>query len=432
MGLPAYARWQGLGLLPTRTSNPQTPNSPPLPPLHSSSSVPPPCVTGDPPPPKTRMRRKLWRCAASGLLVAAAMGLWILQQPRPQALLRASAFWRAPCPLQSLWNRELALMHGQRLRRRGLARSTGSGPRCRPDTTVETSVVDFQLLPPLMQDFLRYRRCRSFPVVLEPRGVCGPGPGPSPRLLLAVKSQVSNFARRQAIRQSWGGLGRSAGVGLVFLLGQQEEVDGHPRLQGLLDCERRSHGDLLQWGFRDTFLNLTLKEVLFLPWLARRCPSARFIFKGDDDIFVNTEGLLGFLTLLEQVHDLFLGDTIEDGRPCRDAEIKYYVPGAFYSGLYPAYAGGAGVLYTAHLARRLERASRSLPLFPIDDVFVGMCLRSLGLAPTPHPDFYSFGINDSQHWDPCAYHRLLMVHPRSPHENLLIWGMLHSGDLCCD
>ncbi|XP_059811194.1 N-acetyllactosaminide beta-1,3-N-acetylglucosaminyltransferase 2 [Hypanus sabinus] len=374
------------------------------------------------------MRRRLLPWAAGALLLY-LLALRTLRQPPAPAQAPGARFWKAPCPLRPLWSQDL-LERQQRVRR---SPSRDRAPGCGPDRRVESRVADFQQLPQAVKDFLLYRRCRRFPRLLEPRGVCGRGL----RLLIAVKSTASSFGRRQAIRQSWGGVGRAAGVGLVFLLGVEEAADGRPDLAGLLACESRRFGDLLQWAFRDTFLNLTLKEVLFLPWLGRHCPGARFVFKGDDDVFVNTERLLDYLDgpeadpALGRSPDLFLGDTILGAQPCRNPGLKYYVPGAFYSGPYPPYAGGAGVLYTGRLARRLERAARALPLFPIDDVFTGMCLQRLGLAPTAHAGFHSFGINESQRWEPCAYRRLFMVHARSPQELILLWRVLHGGNLTC-
>ncbi|XP_043538976.1 N-acetyllactosaminide beta-1,3-N-acetylglucosaminyltransferase 2-like [Chiloscyllium plagiosum] len=350
---------------------------------------------------------------------------WGWWQVDEDSALAPGSFWRTGCPLESLWNREWREMAWR------LGAEGGGGGRnglCRPDLEVADTFVDFQHLPQQMQDFLLYRHCRWYPLLLEPRGLCR-GPG-EVKLLLAVKSQAASFDRRQAIRQTWGA-GRHRGVRLLFLLGRQ----GHPELSGLLGCESRLHGDLLQWAFLDTFFNLTLKEVLFLAWLGHRCPGARYIFKGDDDTFVNTGGLLDYLSGLGQVQglDLFVGDLIVGGRPSRNASLKYYVPGAFYSGLYPPYAGGAGVLYSGLLARRLARVSRSVPLFPIDDVYTGMCLRRLGLSPVHHPGFCSFGLspNVTDPWDPCVYRHLLVVHQRSPQEIIRLWRLLHHPNISC-
>ena len=43
--------------------------------------------------------------------------------------------------------------------------------------------------------------------------------------------------------------------------------------------------------FHDTYLNLTLKTTFLLKWVTARCSNAKFVFKVDDDVFVNPEKL---------------------------------------------------------------------------------------------------------------------------------------------
>ena len=53
--------------------------------------------------------------------------------------------------------------------------------------------------------------------------------------------------------------------------------------------EAEDHNDVVLEDFHDTYLNLTLKTTFMLKWLGKDCPSAKFVFKVDDDVFVNTE-----------------------------------------------------------------------------------------------------------------------------------------------
>ena len=41
--------------------------------------------------------------------------------------------------------------------------------------------------------------------------------------------------------------------------------------------------------FHDTYLNLTLKTSFLLKWVSNSCEQAKFVFKVDDDVFVNPE-----------------------------------------------------------------------------------------------------------------------------------------------
>ena len=91
-------------------------------------------------------------------------------------------------------------------------------------------------------------------------------------------------------------------------------------LSDTLKFESEKHQDILLWNYRDTFFNLSLKEVLFLRWVSTSCPNAEFVFKGDDDVFVNTHHLLNYLNSLSRnkAKDLFIGDVIHNAGPHRD------------------------------------------------------------------------------------------------------------------
>ena len=81
------------------------------------------------------------------------------------------------------------------------------------------ATADFEKLPARIQDFLRYRHCRHFPLLWDAPAKCMGSRGPF--LLLAVKSAPANFERRELIRRTWG-QERSYGgrpVRRLFLLG---------------------------------------------------------------------------------------------------------------------------------------------------------------------------------------------------------------------
>lgn len=302
---------------------------------------------------------------------------------------------------------------------------------CQPNFRVTTQVKDYNSLPPRFKDFLLYMHCRSYPVTVDHPDICKD----PPFLLLAVKTLAPHFDRRQAIRQSWGraGLVANRTVVTVFLLGNTTAEDHHPDLSKMLHYESAHHNDIIQWDYRDSFFNLTVKETLFLEWIQTRCPGARFIFKGDDDVFVNTYHILDFLKGLSETKakDLFVGDVITNAGPHRDKKVKYFIPESMYIGAYPPYAGGGGYLYSGDIAARLYNASQRVVLYPIDDVYTGMCLRKLGLAPEKHKGFRTFNIEEKYRSNPCAYKSLMLVHPRTPQEMIQIWSWLSNPDLNC-
>ncbi|KAG9337796.1 hypothetical protein JZ751_027598, partial [Albula glossodonta] len=360
-----------------------------------------------------------------------------------KVLIPNKPFWKKQVISEAYWNREqqkLDYAHNPILAVTenssnavvtGWLNGTNQSNSCEPDMSVTTQVKDYNSLPGRFKDFLLYMRCRTYPMVVDQPHICRN----KPYLLLAIKSLAPHFDRRQAIRESWGKAGRLANhtVATIFLLGNATAVDHFPDLSRMLKYEAAMHRDILQWDYRDSFFNLTVKEVLFLDWLHRRCPGASFIFKGDDDVFVNTHRILDFLKGLSptKAKDLFVGDVITNASPHRDKKLKYFIPASLFVGHYPAYAGGGGFLYSGDLALRLHSVSHQVALYPIDDVYTGMCLKKLGLVPEKHKGFRTFDIEEKYRNNPCAYKSLILVHSRTPQDMIKIWNWLNDPGLSC-
>lgn len=366
---------------------------------------------------------------------------WSRGSSRQSPLIPFTRFWRRLVWSESFWNKEqqrLDAIHNPMfnlsLNSPGLPdwlNDTSLHNSCEPDYRVRTQIQDYNTLPQRFQDFFLYMRCRTYPMLIDQPDVCGK----KPFLLLAVKSLVQHFDRRQAIRETWGRAGVVANrtVATVFLLGSALPTDFLPDLQGMLGHEAAFHRDLLQWEYRDTFFNLTLKEVLFLEWFSQSCPHAKYVLKGDDDVFVNTFRVIEFLKNLprNKAKDLFIGDVIGNAEPQRDQKLKYFIPKSVYDGKYPLYAGGGGYLFSGSVALRLHNMSRQVVLYPIDDVYTGMCLKKLGLTPEKHSGFKTFDIDKKYKSTPCTYRSLMLVHSRTPQELLTIWSWISQPELDC-
>lgn len=385
----------------------------------------------------------------------------------------AGPFWNLGLEDGALWNR---LQHAWDRHHSPLLRGNESGTAREPEAPVISEVEeeclsdcsshrcwlprvkDLSSLPEQMRAFVRSMHCREYSLLINQPAICsrdsrGAQLDP-PMLFMAIKSQVGNFENRQAIRETWGRSGLVRGesghklglVRTVFLLGRQDSSTGpHPDLKNLLELENQKYADILQWDFQDTFFNLTLKDLLFWRWLQQHCPGAAFVFKGDDDVFVRTGALMDFLHKQWDEHnlfkvytnqtdaalDLFVGDVIVNAMPNREPATKYYIPESFYKGPYPPYAGGGGVVYSSALALRLKEVSERVRLFPIDDVYLGMCLYRLGLTPSHHPGFLTFDLPEADRGNPCAYRSVLLVHRRSPKEMLTLWKQLQRLPALC-
>ncbi|XP_075579966.1 N-acetyllactosaminide beta-1,3-N-acetylglucosaminyltransferase 3 [Pelecanus crispus] len=298
----------------------------------------------------------------------------------------------------------------------------------------------FDKLPGHIQDFMRYQHCRFFPVLLGVPSKCG-GPEGSSNifLLLAIKSSPANYDRREVIRKTWGQERTFEGAFIrrVFLVGVDPNAQNAKKLNWLLQLEQQEHRDVLQWDFRDTFFNLTLKQVLFHAWMEEHCPGVHFIFNGDDDVFVNTDNVVRFAMATQgtQEQHLMVGHLFTGNRPIRAQHSKYFIPTQLMaSERYPPYCGGGGILMSGFTAHVIAQESRGISIFPIDDVYLGMCLEKAGLPPASHAGIRTMGIwvpANSNPFDPCYYRELLLVHRFLPYEMVVMWHAVHEPQLLC-
>uniref|UniRef100_UPI003AAD816D UDP-GlcNAc:betaGal beta-1,3-N-acetylglucosaminyltransferase 9 n=1 Tax=Centroberyx gerrardi TaxID=166262 RepID=UPI003AAD816D len=305
-------------------------------------------------------------------------------------------------------------------------------------------------LPPFdFEGYLREKDNRKFQLLIDQPEKCSIEGGEegerssttAPYMLIAVKSVAADFDKRQVVRRTWGKEGlfqNGVSIRTVFLLGVPRNRSALPLWDRLLAYESDTFKDVLLWDFEDTFFNLTLKETHFLEWVNTSCPDVRFIFKGDADVYVNIENILEMLRGQKADEDLFVGDIIFHAKPIRRRSSKYYVPEFMYgAGLYPSYAGGGGFVMSGHTARRLSSACQQVDLFPIDDVFLGMCLQQIGVKPSRHEGFRTFGIPRPsaaphlQTFDPCFYRELMVVHSLTVPQIWLMWNLLHDPKLSC-
>lgn len=304
------------------------------------------------------------------------------------------------------------------------------------------NIEGFNNLPTYIQDFLYYRHCRHFPLLLTAPNKCDVLKGSGePFFLLAIKSSPKNYERRAVLRKTWAAerLQNGMWIRTVFLTGTTGTGFTKRRLNKLLELENKQHQDILQWDFNDSFYNLTLKQVLFLDWMQNWCPTADFFFNGDDDVFANTDNMADFLKGLKDddgSKHLYVGQLLLDSTPIRDNTSKYFIPEQVEKAdLYAPYCSGGGYLYSRFTARTILQMSQSITLMPIDDVYMGMCLKQAGLSPSDHQGVWADGLiipsDKMDDYDPCHYREIILGHKFLPDQIFLLWNEVHRKDLDC-
>ncbi|KAM8745888.1 N-acetyllactosaminide beta-1,3-N-acetylglucosaminyltransferase 3-like [Acanthopagrus schlegelii] len=316
-----------------------------------------------------------------------------------------------------------------------------SWPRCQQNPSA-ANIIGFSSLPANIKNFIYYRHCRHFPMLLDVPDKCG-GAEKSAEvfLLLVIKSSPVNYDHREVLRKTWAKERLHNGVWIrrIFISGTMDSGFEKERLNKLLELEQSEYNDILQWDFSDTFYNLTLKQILFLEWMERKCPNTRFLFNGDDDVFANTDNMVEYLQNLKDNNGskhLFTGSIVVGTGPIRDPGNRYFVPVQVYeSESYPPYLSGGGYLLSGYTASVIYNMSQSIDIIPIDDAYMGMCIGKAGLSPVAHIAVQMEGLRlpskTLDAYDPCYYRDILLVHRFLPIQIYQMWHRIHDPNLIC-
>ncbi|XP_069806118.1 beta-1,3-galactosyltransferase 5-like [Dendropsophus ebraccatus] len=241
-----------------------------------------------------------------------------------------------------------------------------------------------------------------------------------PLIIMAVKSHPRAGTRRSAIRQTWSKEQELKGYKIrrVFLVGRTE-VSGHMEI---VKVESAVYGDILQWDMTESHYNLSLKERCFLEWLNHNVPEADYIFKGDDDVFVNTEVVLD---LIKDFGSPAVIHGFHQHRPGVMRYTKYSISHTLYPlARYPGFVSGGGFIFPGPAVPSLYEASRMMPVFPLDDVYFGFLALAANLTYRHDRRFRVQGMK----YDVCSYKKTLLVHGISPERLLIIWRDVNESD----
>lgn len=202
--------------------------------------------------------------------------------------------------------------------------------------------------------------------------------------IIVVHSAVEHSLNREVIRATWGNSSylKHFNMKILFFLG----VPSTSYRQKLIDHESSRHRDIVQGSFYDSYENLTHKAVLVLKWITENCIHINTVIKTDDDVFINIPYTQKIVSNFPDRHILcdvrFKGDLstsvihrFYSKWRVNLNEFKMYVSYPFN------FCAGYIVLLRANLVRQLFEASKTTPMFWIDDVYVyGILAQKTGIA----------------------------------------------------
>ncbi|EDV20253.1 uncharacterized protein TRIADDRAFT_4506, partial [Trichoplax adhaerens] len=199
-------------------------------------------------------------------------------------------------------------------------------------------------------------------------------------ILLMINSKPSHAKRRIGIRKTWGDnteLNAKAkhqyAWRTLFVVGYST----NSRLNKEVEKESAKYGDMILGNFIDHMQNLTEKSIMSMAWANRFCKPI-YMYKGDDDVFVNVNLLFNFMqgqARNNRVTRFWIGRV--DGstlarRVVRKKNHKYYVSKDDYPHkLFPRFCSGfAYVMSGDVIATFLKHVPTTKKLKTVDDAYI--------------------------------------------------------------
>ncbi len=200
--------------------------------------------------------------------------------------------------------------------------------------------------------------------------------------LIYVHTAPKNFVKRKAMRETWAknNLIPEYPSRIVFMLANPYDEE----IQKKINEENKIYHDLVQEDYKDDYHNLTYKGIGALKWIHNYCNKTRFIFKSDDDVFLDMFFLFRVLrTKFWDVTRSFIGlvwfkmNVMRDPKICMSwCIMPHELPGVRH---YPIYTSGGFWVMTGDIVTEMYETARRTPFFWVDDAYIsGIIPRRMG------------------------------------------------------
>lgn len=200
-------------------------------------------------------------------------------------------------------------------------------------------------------------------------------------LLIIVISKPENYQTRDAIRRTWLSRKPTDAINMKYFF----LLDFNEQLMHSIERENDLFQDIIQVDLPEHYTLVTHRVISLFEWSFRFCRPAKFLFKTDDDIFVNLILLLKFVSSLinQPMNDSFTISEMKlygyqhvQARVFRQAKdivfTRYVITNDEYPcPKYPTYLSGYGYLISKKARDAiLYTAYQDLKPFRISDVYL--------------------------------------------------------------
>ena len=146
---------------------------------------------------------------------------------------------------------------------------------------------------------------------------------------------------------------------MLYLIG----ITNDEILTSQVKQEHVNFGDIIQFCFYETYLNLTPKTLLGFKWATEFCSNAHFIIKADDNVYVNITRLLRTMLIDNRSLKTSVARMCEMGSP-RDTNraSKWYVaPRKYPNRRYHGICYGFGYITNVHTLHKILKVYANIP-----------------------------------------------------------------------
>ena len=172
--------------------------------------------------------------------------------------------------------------------------------------------------------------------------------------------------------------------------------------------------------------------MVIMDWLAARCPHVPYAMKIDSDMFLNVENLVSMLKMPDTPTTTYATGRLKSGSPViRDEESQWYVSEDTYGEPeFPTYAVGMGYIFSLDMPRRFVEISKKVSPFYVEDAYLGVCMKTLGIEFTPPPERKQFRLYMFE-FNRCHLATAITAILKTPEQLLNYWTSLQEPGPAC-
>jgi len=214
--------------------------------------------------------------------------------------------------------------------------------------------------------------------------------------------RANDFEKRQTIRQTWANASSFRDIiKVAFIMG----LSNDEKTNELIKTENKIFSDIIQGNFLDSYRNLSYGLLTVWKWIKNSCPKAKYIFRVQDDVILNSFNLKKFLLNETAYFPSFKLDSPKSTFICKVWKDAFIATGKEYENhqhyispqelsqilnnitKYPTYCSGPGIMMTKDLAKQLYLKSYESKVFWIDDVYEGLLANRIANVSYIHQEF---------------------------------------------